>query len=698
MGDLTSAHLRTIREELQEFANQIAASPTYGTPPRTDIAGFIASGEGLLSCLDDGSSQPKKKKRKPNERGGGEGDSDAYPSDGSGIAGEDEAGETEAGEGGGGDADADAFDEPKLLAFLNDIGRLIRLKHNAPPLGKEHLEVLARQAHPHQRKGAGFLHQAGAGRFKGAILADPPGLGKSLTALLAALAARQSGDGPILIVVPASCAYQWMQEIGKAFKHGTFNSLHLKDGSVSPFDLSRYDIVVATYNYVASERSRISKYLKAVAAYEKKETLVVPRRPRVTLLSEIFGMDGKPMGRTLILDEVHAIKNFRGKTYAAIFELRCRYIQCFMLSGTPLDNTWRDVYALLTLLRGHPIELPIHLLLAFTNYDGFMENKRHLAVPRGNYLLRIIRLMDAVTIRRPPQIAGLALPLCTLEVVEFTLPDRDVETSNDHFIEYKKASGAKNKGTGSSKSNKSNKMMGWKSLTLAEQWAYHPRLPDILSLVRKSMKSGMNGGNESGDALKLTDEEQTQLDEWRRMLRQDGNWRSARVDVIADLVDKLRDLQPDVGIVIMADSTYFLDVVQAAMEEMYQPLHCCRFDGRKGPAVRHQALATFAEHRGPKVMLASRGAGGQGLNMQSANVLIRCGPWWKVSWEEQAVGRVHRQGQTKAVQVFELNAKGCAVEKARMDIRQQKDETIQRIVRPITRADNAQMPYIGRFS
>ncbi|KAF5610988.1 global transactivator [Fusarium subglutinans] len=33
--------------------------------------------------------------------------------------------------------------------------------------------------------------------------------------------------------------------------------------------------------------------------------------------------------------------------------------------------------------------------------------------------------------------------------------------------------------------------------------------------------------------------------------------------------------------------------------------------------------------------------------MQFANVVIRCGQWWKKAWEQQAAGRVHRPGQQK---------------------------------------------------
>ena len=41
-------------------------------------------------------------------------------------------------------------------------------------------------------------------------------------------------------------------------------------------------------------------------------------------------------------------------------------------------------------------------------------------------------------------------------------------------------------------------------------------------------------------------------------------------------------------------------------------------------------------------MLCSQGSGGEGLNIQAANNVIRYGPWWKRSWEDQADARVYR--------------------------------------------------------
>jgi hypothetical protein len=47
-------------------------------------------------------------------------------------------------------------------------------------------------------------------------------------------------------------------------------------------------------------------------------------------------------------------------------------------------------------------------------------------------------------------------------------------------------------------------------------------------------------------------------------------------------------------------------------------------------------------------------AGGVGLNIQAASIVIMCEPQLKPSTENQAIARAHRMGQLKSVQVYRL--------------------------------------------
>lgn len=56
------------------------------------------------------------------------------------------------------------------------------------------------------------------------------------------------------------------------------------------------------------------------------------------------------------------------------------------------------------------------------------------------------------------------------------------------------------------------------------------------------------------------------------------------------------------------------------------------------------------------VFLISLKAGGTGLNLTGADIVIHYDPWWNLSVENQASDRAYRIGQTKNVQIYKLIA------------------------------------------
>ncbi len=63
------------------------------------------------------------------------------------------------------------------------------------------------------------------------------------------------------------------------------------------------------------------------------------------------------------------------------------------------------------------------------------------------------------------------------------------------------------------------------------------------------------------------------------------------------------------------------------------------------------------------VFLISLKAGGTGLNLTGADVVIHFDPWWNISAQNQATDRTHRIGQNNKVQVFKLITKNTIEEK-----------------------------------
>ena len=63
------------------------------------------------------------------------------------------------------------------------------------------------------------------------------------------------------------------------------------------------------------------------------------------------------------------------------------------------------------------------------------------------------------------------------------------------------------------------------------------------------------------------------------------------------------------------------------------------------------------------VFLISLKAGGVGLNLTAADIVIHFDPWWNLAAQNQATDRAHRIGQTRDVSVFKLIAKGTIEER-----------------------------------
>lgn len=79
------------------------------------------------------------------------------------------------------------------------------------------------------------------------------------------------------------------------------------------------------------------------------------------------------------------------------------------------------------------------------------------------------------------------------------------------------------------------------------------------------------------------------------------------------------------------------------------------------------------------IFLISLKAGGVGLNLTGADVVIHYDPWWNVAVQNQATDRAHRIGQTKKVTVYKMIAKG-AIEEKIMKLQETKKDLADNII------------------
>lgn len=78
---------------------------------------------------------------------------------------------------------------------------------------------------------------------------------------------------------------------------------------------------------------------------------------------------------------------------------------------------------------------------------------------------------------------------------------------------------------------------------------------------------------------------------------------------------------------------------------------------------RIKMVDDFNKNPNIKIFLISLKAGGTGLNLTGADLVIHYDPWWNISAENQATDRAYRIGQKNNVQVYKLITKNSIEEK-----------------------------------
>jgi SNF2 family DNA or RNA helicase len=96
-------------------------------------------------------------------------------------------------------------------------------------------------------------------------------------------------------------------------------------------------------------------------------------------------------------------------------------------------------------------------------------------------------------------------------------------------------------------------------------------------------------------------------------------------------------------------------------EMIERDLPFCYLDG--GTKDRQSVVREFNKNHEIPVFLMSLKAGGTGLNLTGADMVIHFDPWWNPAVEAQATDRAHRIGQKRTVYSVKLITKGTVEEK-----------------------------------
>ena len=121
-------------------------------------------------------------------------------------------------------------------------------------------------------------------------------------------------------------------------------------------------------------------------------------------------------------------------------------------------------------------------------------------------------------------------------------------------------------------------------------------------------------------------------------------------------------------ILLFSQFTSMLEIIRGRLDEE----HISSFTLRGStPKEERARLVKAFNQGGAQVFLISLKAGGTGLNLTAADVVIHYDPWWNMAAQNQATDRAHRIGQQNCVQVYRLIA-GDTVEERILELQNKK--------------------------
>lgn len=150
---------------------------------------------------------------------------------------------------------------------------------------------------------------------------------------------------------------------------------------------------------------------------------------------------------------------------------------------------------------------------------------------------------------------------------------------------------------------------------------------------------------------------------------------AAKLDTIIELIKSAHDSGEKT--LVFSQFVQFLNIIAERLEE--EGIAYYTITGSTPKRQRIQLVNEFNADDTP-VFLVSLKAGGTGLNLTGASVVVHADPWWNLAAENQATDRAHRIGQKRAVSVYKVIAKDTIEERV-VALQHAKSKLADKLVR-----------------
>ncbi|KAK3091472.1 hypothetical protein FSP39_020046 [Pinctada imbricata] len=507
---------------------------------------------------------------------------------------------------------------------------------------------------PFQMVGLNWLRIMHTQQLNG-ILADEMGLGKTIqTIAFIAHLLEEGEDGPHLVVVPSSTIENWMREfqdwcpdIDVLVYYGSQEERRYNRQSILYENRNDFNVILTTYNMATGSVEDRALFKRLEFHYA-------------------------------IFDEGHMLKNMSSLRYQNLMKINAE--RRLLLTGTPLQNNLLELMS----------------LLSFVMPDIFMGKTDQLKrmfsmISKGNddksrsrfeseRIMHAKRIMKPFVLRRLKSEVQKQLPQKT-EVIEYCelLPDqREVY---DRLVANFSAAIA---------DDSVRETRGASMLMQLRKAANHPLLirnhfsDDVLQKMAKKIAKEPSH-RDRGALPDLICEDMAQMNDYDLMRLCDqykkyvGGFKpdtsvigeSGKFRKLEELL-KTHKSQGD-RVLIFSQFTMLMDV----MEEFLKQRHYIymRMDGSTPVPDRQDMIDKFTKDDNIFIFMLSTRAGGLGINLIAANVVIIHDIDFNPYNDKQAEDRCHRVGQTREVKIIRMISKGtveegilnCAREKLKLE-------------------------------
>ncbi len=308
--------------------------------------------------------------------------------------------------------------------------------------------------------------------------------------------------------------------------------------------------------------------------------------------------------RFIIADEAQYLKNSKTQNARAVKQIKAD--TKYALTGTPIENSLSELWSIFDFI------MPGYLF----NYRKF-KNTYEVPIVKENdekALKKLKMLIEPFILRRNKKEVLIELPEKTVTVLNNEMKEEQKNIYLNYLARAKKELAEEIELNGIENSH----MQILAALTRLRQICCHP------SLFINDYKDG-----------------------------------SSKLDQCMEIVEEATN--GGHKILLFSGYTSIFEYIEKELK--LKNIKYLKLTGATKVNERLKLVDNFNENSEIKVFLISLKAGGTGLNLTGADMVIHYDPWWNISTENQATDRAYRIGQKNNVQVYKLITKNSIEEK-----------------------------------